>query len=42
MIYDAPAPERTDPDTFTVRADLIGLRKPKAVLRAKRVAASAS
>lgn len=24
VIYDAPAPERTDPDTFTVRADLIG------------------
>ena len=42
VIYDAPAPERTDPDTFTVRADLIGLRRPKAVSRAKRVAASAS
>lgn len=23
IIYDAPAPERTDPDTFTVRADVI-------------------
>jgi hypothetical protein len=23
VIYDAPAPERTDPDTFTVRADVI-------------------
>ena len=42
VIYDAPAPERTDPDAFTVRADLIGLRRPKAVSRAKRVAASAS
>ncbi|MBJ6125537.1 DUF3616 domain-containing protein [Microvirga splendida] len=24
IIYDAPAPERTDPKTFTVRADVIG------------------
>ena len=24
VIYDAPAPERTDPETFMVRADLIG------------------
>ena len=24
VIYDAPAPERCDPDTFTVRADVIG------------------
>ena len=24
VIYDAPAPERTDPETFTVRADVIG------------------
>jgi len=23
IIYDAPAPERTDPDTLTVRADVI-------------------
>jgi hypothetical protein len=23
IIYDAPSPERTDPDTFTVRADVI-------------------
>jgi hypothetical protein len=23
IIYDAPAPERTDPYTFTVRADVI-------------------
>ena len=23
IIYDAPAPERSDPDTFTVRADVI-------------------
>ncbi|WP_052763975.1 DUF3616 domain-containing protein [Microvirga massiliensis] len=42
VIYDAPAPERTDPDAFTVRADLIGPRRPKAGSRAKRVAALAS
>jgi Protein of unknown function (DUF3616) len=27
IIYDAPAPERTDPDTFTVRADVICPRR---------------
>jgi hypothetical protein len=42
VIYDAPAPERTDPDAFTVRADLIGPRRPKARSRAKRVAELAS
>jgi hypothetical protein len=35
VIYDAPALERTDPDSFTVRADLIGLRRSKAGSRAK-------
>jgi hypothetical protein len=42
VIYDAPASERTDPETFTVRADLIGPRRPRAGSRAKRVVAPAS
>jgi len=42
VIYDAPASERTDPDAFTVRADLIGLRPPQAGSRAKRMAAAAT
>ncbi|QRM27733.1 DUF3616 domain-containing protein [Microvirga sp. VF16] len=42
VIYDAPAPERTEPDAFTVRADLIGPCRPKVRSRAKRVAALAS
>ncbi|WP_457094439.1 DUF3616 domain-containing protein [Microvirga sp. P5_D2] len=42
VIYDAPAPERTDPETFTVRADLIGPRRPKAGSRAKGVKAVAT
>ncbi len=30
IIYDAPAPEQTDPDTFTVLADVICPRQAKA------------
>jgi hypothetical protein len=37
VIYDAPAPERTDPDTFTVRADVICPRRPQAGLVARLV-----
>lgn len=29
IIYDAPAPERTDPDTSTVRADVIRSSRPR-------------
>jgi hypothetical protein len=42
VIYDAPAPERTDPDTFTVLADVIcpsGRREPGLVSRARHVVA---
>jgi hypothetical protein len=42
VIHDAPAPERTDPDAFTVRADLIDPHRPKASSRAKRMAVFAS
>ena len=42
VIYDAPAPERTDPDAFTVRSDLIGVPPPKALSRVKRAAISVS
>ncbi|WP_262299901.1 DUF3616 domain-containing protein [Microvirga sesbaniae] len=41
VIYDAPAPERTDPDAFKVHADLIGPRLLAAGSRARRVAALA-
>ncbi len=42
VIYDAPAAERTDPEAFTVRADVIGPRQLRAGSRAKRVAAVAT
>jgi hypothetical protein len=29
IIYDAPCPERTDPDTSTVRADVIRSSRPR-------------
>jgi hypothetical protein len=40
VIYDAPAAERTDPETFTVRADVIGPRGPQISSRNKRLAAA--
>ena len=42
VIHDAPAPERADPEAFTVRADLIGPPRLKTGSRVKRVAAMAS
>jgi hypothetical protein len=40
VIYDAPAPERTDPDTFTVHADVIGPAKSERGLVSRILAAS--
>jgi hypothetical protein len=40
VIYDAPAPERTDPDTFTVHADVIGPAKSERGLVSQILAAS--
>jgi hypothetical protein len=40
VIYDAPSPERTDPDTFTVRADVIGPAKSERGLVSRILAAS--
>ncbi len=37
VIYDAPSRERTDPDTFTVRADLICQHRPEGHLLARLV-----
>jgi hypothetical protein len=42
VIYDAPAPERTDPETFTVRADLINPPRPQTSSRYKQAAAVAT
>ena len=42
VIYDAPSPDRTDLDAFTVRADLIGPGRRKAGSHPKRVAAFAT
>ncbi len=40
VIYDAPAPERTDPDTFTVHADVIGPARSERGLVSRILAAS--
>lgn len=40
VIYDAPAPERTDPSTFTVHADVIGPAKSGKGLVSRILAAS--
>jgi hypothetical protein len=42
VIYDAPAPERTDPKTFTVHADVIGPAKSEQGLVSRILAVSGS